>query len=129
MPRRPGPGDTQTQAEHLIARLEPRHVPAGRFHLARHIHAQPRVPRPPQPGHQPEAVRLALRYAVKWVDGSGADPDQDLIVPGDRSHHIAQVNHTRGTIPVKNSGFHPQPPLSGPQPTAVYARDAQRTKP
>jgi hypothetical protein len=73
------------RTEHVVARFELRYVPANGFNLASHVNAQASVLWFAKPGQYAKEVRGAShKVPVQWIYGSGADPDQDLIVTNAR---------------------------------------------
>jgi hypothetical protein len=44
--------------------------------------------------------------AVQAIDGGGADPDQQLVVPGNRPLHLFDTEDVRRPVTVVDNGFH-----------------------
>ena len=99
---------TEGRAEDLIARLEPRHVPAYRLDVPCQIGTGNKVLRFAQPGpHDPEDVGHAPhRVPDICMEGGRANPDQHLIVPDTRLIDLAHLQHVGRAIPVLDDRLH-----------------------
>jgi hypothetical protein len=94
-------------AEHTVAGLELCHATANRLDLACHVHAESHVLGLAQSGNQANEVRPAAQEVpVIGVDRSGADLDQNLVVPGNGRFDFPDLDDVRRTILGVDSSFH-----------------------
>jgi hypothetical protein len=85
-----------TRAEDLITRFKLRYVPADRFNLPGDINPQACGLRFAQPAPCADDVRRASHVVpVKWIDGSGANSDQDYIAARRRLLNVFAFENIR----------------------------------
>ena len=98
---------TGPPAENLITWFEPIDVPADRFDRTCKVDAQSCDLWFTQPGPQAHEVRRASHVMpVEWIDGSRANPDQNLVVSWSRLFDVLDLENVRRTIVAIDDRFH-----------------------
>ena len=96
-----------TGAEDVVTDAELADGCAHRFDLARQLDAQRAPLRPPKAADEAPEERMGrTNVGVRLGDRRGVDPDQDLVVPGDRSFDLLDSEDLRRTVAVLDDGFH-----------------------
>src|SRR5918995_2089349 len=93
--------------EEVVAHCELGDGSADRLDLARELAAEDPVPRPHEAAEEAPEERFGrAAMAVRAVDGRGADPDQEFVLPEARPLDVLEPQNVRRPVPVVNDRPH-----------------------